>query len=220
MLHQKWEVEPWTGNDVPYAKERRRLEEAPLTQIEAILREGQHWAPNSTPRPMDWFRYGTAAYVATTKWQRDAQNELTKAAVLSVQITSPATPTFSRLRFLLLARGLPQPELKNIGLRLAQRDPHDYDVRYYLCSSLVPDRIPANKPLALRLCAQMQQLAPKRASAYSAQGSVYFRCWLARRDKQNRQGALTAYKRYLQLAPVTDSFRPQAQRIIAQLEKA
>lgn len=219
VMRQNWIVSEWTGDDSSFAKERRRLEAAPLSQLQAVLHQGHRWGLSSPPKPAMWFSYGTAAYLSTTKWKRDATNDLVRAADWSTRIVSPPTPTYARLQFLLSTRGLPRPELKDIGLRLARRDAKDYDVRYYLCKSLVPDRIPANKALALRLCDEMQSLSPKRPSAYSARGSVYFRCWLARKEEKDRKGALSAYKHYLQLAPATDEFRSQAQRLITMLQK-
>lgn len=214
---QSWETAEWNGDDAPFARERKLLENASVAQLEVLLHKGRAWPSNFIPLPLDWFRYGTATYVLTTKWKHDVQNDLMHAIAWSGRISAPATPTFARLQFLLQARGIPHPDFKSIGLRLAQRDPRDYDVRYYLCNSLMPDQIPANKPLALRLCDQMQRLAPNRPSAYSAQGSIYFRCWLARRSGTDRQKSITAYNRFLQLASKNDPFRPQAQRLIAMM---
>lgn len=213
-----WTVEKWTPKaDAPFATQESLLQKASQPQLSSIASKQLA----VTPQPVEIYRMGLAGYLLRMKY-KDSKGEaaMQKAFNAMQQIKPSQSYHFTRLRFLLTARRGRYQELRAVGVRLAQRTPKDYDVRYLLVNLLRPEMSPQDKTLAFQLVEEMEKIQPNRPSLQSIQGGVYYRLWLKNRDKNNRQLSLTKYKRFLQLAPPDDSFRPQAQRIIAQLEKA
>ena len=213
-----WAVEKWTPQaDVPFAAQEVILRKASQVQLVQVTSTQLTTAPKSE----EIYRLGLAGYLLRMKF-KDSEGEaaIQQAFNAMQQIKPSKSYRFARLRFLLTARRGRYPELRKVGVRLARKDPQDYDVRYLLVNLLRPEMSPQDKNLAFQLIDEMKKIQPNRPSLQSIEGGVYYRLWLKNRDENNRRLTLVKYKRFLQLAPQSDSFRPQAQRIIAQLEKS
>lgn len=99
------------------------------------------------------------------------------------------------------------------------REPDDYDVKFRLIAILTPGLSTEEKKQAVSYANDLIRIDAKRPSAYSALGGVYYRSWLISKSRDDAEKSIAAYRRYLQLAPANDTFRPQAQSIIAMMQK-
>ena len=215
--YYQWTVEKWDKTtDAPFAKQTASLRKASQPQLLNVVS-----APlPASPEPLQIYRIGAAGYFLNMKFKNPKGEAAMRQALRAMeQLKPPNSYNFTRLRFLLTARRGRFQELKAVGVKLAQRDPNDYDVRYLLVNLLRPELNAEDKKLALHLLDEMKQIEPDRPSLQSVEGGVYFRLWLKNRDEGNRKLALAKYRRFLQVAPPDNSFRPQAELIIAQLEK-
>lgn len=216
----QWTTEKWSGDDAPYTATRRALEGASQQELKTHIAKTAPVLAKPNPAAKTVFLYGYAAYLLATKLHTpDSEQPLAAALRAMERSKSPDTYNYARLHFLLVARRGPFAPLRDVGIRLAQKDASDYDVRYYLNNLLKPGVKNEDKVLALRLCQQMIQLDPKRPSAHAALGWTYFRSWLTGKKPDDAEKSIAAYRKYLQLAPANDTFRPQAQSIIAMMQK-
>ena len=216
----QWTTEKWSGDDAPYVTTRRTLERASQQELKAhIAKTAPALAkPNAPAKTV--FLHGYAAYLLATKFHISNSEQHLGASLRAMERgRSPDAYNYARLHFLLVARRGPFAPLRDVGLRLAQKDASDYDVRYYLNNLLKPGVKNEDKVLAIRLCRQMIKLDPKRPSAHAALGWTYFRSWLTGKKPDDAEKSIAAYRKYLQLAPADDVFRPQAQNIIAMMQK-
>ena len=215
-IAQDWDAEdaiyPAIGDEV--AAELAKTSDKPSV----VARYKEAWAAN--PGDADaFFRYASGKYATLPDGGQDLVGELNALAADFGKVAAPRTYLYSRLRFLVEARNFANPQLKPLVQRLIARDSEDLDVLY--CSlHLWNVADAADQKQALDAIQTLTRLEPKRASTQAAAGWVGYRIWLVTKRKSDAQIAANYYKRYLQLAAPNDAFRPQAQALLDQLEKA
>lgn len=217
-----WLTEKWTGDEKKWFNLRESIDReiAKNSYGEHLLQRLKVDAQQNTQDAQAQFRWAYVLYQKAVDGSVSAEKLIPVASRALSEVQSPRVSEFTRLRFLLIGKMFPDRRLLSLGNRLAQLNPNDYSVKYRLVKILDPGLSPQEKQQALLYARDLVRLKPERASAHASLASVYFRSWLLSKNQQDKAQALASYKRYLQLAPKSDSFRSQAQRIIAQLEKA
>jgi hypothetical protein len=215
-LPPAWTLAKWDdAKDLPFKKARAALEVAPRASLQNIIKakSGRLSGADS----VELFRFALAGHLLSNKFRDSPKFSFDPCLVEMQKRPADQSYNFSRMRYILLLRRSRSYELKNLGLRLCRRDAKDYDVRYLLCSILKPEQNVADKKLAFSLLGQMKALQPQRPSLYSLGGSVHLRLWLQNKSASERSASLALYRKFLQVAPPNDPFRPQAQRLIGML---
>ena len=206
-----WAREGWTGDNRPYHRVR--------TEVNRAISQGQKFVKLMTKykllaqkssKPLDKFRWAYVTYQAAIKGSSFSDKELLHVMKSLRNISSPKTYDYIRLRFLIESRAWPFRQLKKVGERLAERNPKDYEVKYYLVKILNPGRYLSERQEALRYSRDLIRIAPKRLSAHTALGFTYFKIWLVTKNKDDGDKSIAAYRKYLELAPSNHNFRKQA----------
>ena len=201
---------------------RSAIDEASAAQLEKKIDALRDEIAGSKSTAAERFEYASTAYRLVIRHKRPKmESDLLLARRTMQNFPVSAEVSHLRIRFLMAARqdAFAPPELAKLGVELASKDAKDYDVRYYACKLLKPDLRADEKQIGVKLCQEMAKIAPDRPSLHSMWGSIYFRSWLKSHSKSDADKAIAAYQKFLQLAPATDSFRPQAQQYIAMMQK-
>lgn len=216
-----WTTEQWAEQDFKYHQARMTIWEAIMEGQKPIALASRYKAnAKTTPYnpPYDalaQFRWAYAAYqaaLADPKYRNSAEFSLASHAL--AYGASPRNYEYARLRFLMESMSWPDPRLKPVGLRLLQRDPHDYQAKYELIEVLDGAGVPADKQIALRYSREMIRQFPKNPRTVSSLAWTYYVLWLQDRDPADADGAVAAYRQYLALVPTDDSSRPKVEQFI------
>lgn len=221
--------ETWAGNAHPYQQIENEIDQA-LTNGQApalLMFQNKALALKKPNDPQAQFRWGYSGWKMLTpesgSWDKDRFLNGVYGAL--VKAPSPNTYEYARLRFLVSPDS---SQLVALGERLLKRNPNDMDVKYKLIgdyyglislNGLHSKKVdPATKERVLAIAQQMLQANPTVAKYYSSLGGVYLTCWVVLRDQDDAAKAIVEYKKFLQLAPANDEFRPQAHNIIEILQ--
>lgn len=215
-----WETAKWTGADQNLKKIRVEIQTSlkakPQNQWPSFV---SLWAAKSKKTPQDasaFFGWATATFFYSSRTGKREHRVLGNLQKRFDQFSQLDSYEFTRIRYLISALDFPSRQLLPVGRRLYQRNRKDYDVAYFLADMLnLRDAEERNE--AVGVARQLVILAPTRPSAQASSGWIYFRSWLATRQEEDKSKAIQSYNRYLQLAAKNDSFRPQAQRLIAMM---
>ena len=101
-----------------------------------------------------------------------------------------------------------------------RQDPGDYDVKFYVVSTLSASSLPADQAMALINAQDLVQKYPKKPSAHSLLAYVHYRSWLRTKNPKEASQAITEYQQYLELAPSDEGFRRQVKLYIAQMRNS
>ena len=93
---------------------------------------------------------------------------------------------YYRLEFLVQVASLASPGFRQLGLKLWQHDPEDYEVAYHL-DDLLSDTVGPSDTQSeadvVRLTNTIVKLRPREPRTYSMAGGAYFDLWLLRHDR-------------------------------------
>ena len=217
-----WTLRPWTGDDKPFVQIRQEVKEA-LDKEEdklALVKKYQAEYADKEDAP-SLFRWAYAAWVTEIPGQDKSQRMRYRIEPLQAlrQVTLPDTYQYARLRFLYEMWNFKVPQLKYLGARLLKRNPDDFTVKFFFLRFLDPNKSAAERQQAISLANELVKENPTNAGAYTALADVYFSLWFDGGDKKAGKQAVAAYRKYLEVAPKDDYFRPQAQKIIDAIEK-
>jgi tetratricopeptide (TPR) repeat protein len=215
-----WTMTSWTGDDKPYQKIR--------TDLEALANGGQltksvsqSYQEEATHNPHD----AQAVFRATYSFYlgRQLHPPINATKVMSDLIfeaaPSPHTYNYARTRFLNDATYIPKSEYVSLAQRLLKHTPNDYDVEYYLIRCFKPWKSHAEKQEALHYTHDLIKKNPNKPSAYSTLGYVYFSTWMAKHNRSDAKQAITAFQKYLAIAPSNYNFRTVAQNTIEYIKE-
>ncbi len=214
-----WTQERWNAKD-PYARIRSTVDAALARQAkpEQLVEQYRLTAkkqPQSSQALFQW-AYGSYRYsVQVHKLDRRSASQMN---LKFAQLRSPHSYQYARMRFITEAMLFPSSRLKDLGLRLLKRNPNDVDVSHYMIDMLNLAK-PQERATAFACAQRLVRLAPQRASSHASLGWVYFRSWLLNKNPADADKAVSAYQKYLQLAPPDDEFRSRAQKIIGMIHK-
>lgn len=208
VLSWDWATEQWTGNEKPFIKMKREIDEAvskkglTRTTLEQYRKEAQE-----KPRdPAAQFRWGYALLQAP-KAGMDFGSRYWRAytPVISAlaKAPSPRSYEYAKLRFLLMTLEYQHAPLKNIGERLLRRDPQDVMVKSYLVRYLASSDSPPERKRALTYAQGIVKTNPKWLGGYSALGFVYMQNLFLYGDLSSADKAVNAYQQYLKLIPAS-----------------
>ena len=217
-----WTTEKWTADDKPYVEIRQNIDKAIASghKPDALLKKYEGMAQKGKLSAQAQFRWAYAAWQARKAVDRydDQRQRLWIPRRSFTRVASPRCYQYTRLRFLIEAWFLPTPRLKSVGERLVRRAENDYDVKAYMARILRTSTSLEERKKALAYAKDLVRLEPKRPSAYSTLGGVYFTSWLKTKNPDDGDKAVAAYRKYLDLAPRNAEWRPQAERLIHRIE--
>lgn len=215
-----WMEMPFSGDDRPYTRSRLDIENAFEQGAEPnkLVQKYRNLARQNPNDLKAQFRWAYASYQAV-KAKTILSHDLSSAIRKLQSFKPPYTYECARLRFILEARVSPRQKLKLLGERLLRKNPNDFDVKYNLIKVIEPTASSWDKQKAVLYCQQLIKSFPKKNSPYAMLGFVYFRSWLKAKNKADAQEAISAYREYVRRVPANDSFRKQAQSIIATIQK-
>lgn len=215
-----WTTATWSPNDQTFQRAYQQVNArlaSSSNKAKVVLVYKKLWQKQKT-QPIAFFRYAQSAYTTLPTEQNALYRQLQLLSADFDSLPSPRSYAYSRLRFLIEVRQSARPQLKPLAKRLLQRNPKDADVIYYSINLWNLTNSEERK-YASSSVRTLVQLDSKRASSYAAAGWIHLRIWNVAHSQQEAQQATHVYQKYLQLAPKNDPFRPQAQRIIAMMQK-
>lgn len=220
-----WLNAPWTGNDQPYQRLRSDIDQAISQGVNPfdLLKQRQKELDKTPGNFQTQFAYYCTAYQAVT-WPKRADDRgfdvllLGNLFIAILRAPHPHTYNYARLAFLCGQYNFNAPNRKAIGLRLVQRDPNDYDAKYYTASILVSSPLPSDHALALNYADNLVTNYPRLPSPHGLAAYVHYQSWLRTKNKQDATEAISQYQQYLRLVPAKASYRKQAQKFIEQMQ--
>lgn len=222
----EWTKKPWTESDQPYKEIRIRIDKEvaqskPADQ-EKLVERYKVKAQHSSSDPEAQFAWAYATWITRreTMTLGEAINRNYGPAEALKSTPFQANYEFVRLRFL-FASWLYHPlRLRDLGDRLIQKEPNDFDVKRQLVEMYAMDDASAdNDKKALAYARDLIRMQPDSPGVYSILASAYSYKWRKSGDVQAGRNAIINYQKYLQLAPASFPWRKQAQNLIETIEK-
>ncbi len=220
MAKQKgydWKSSPWTGDEKPYKSIRQSIDKMIAQGNNPRDLELRYRKPADKDfyNPQTQFRWAYAAYramKADPKAEYAYNGELLYRTIRAMDGTLKAhTYEWTRLRFLL---GILDSSTKGfipVGDRLLKYDPKDIEVKYQFLTVLGFSRDVKNIKRAVAIAQNMLREHPKSARYHSSLAGAYVNLWRAGGSVESGDQAIAEYKTYLQLAPLTEPFRKDAE---------
>lgn len=229
--YDSWCNAPWTGDDRPYQILRTDIEREATDGQKAVALM-RKYELELAKEPHDFqaqFAYYYAAYWAVVLpdglTPREENFRLGNLYLSIARVPHPHTYNYARLAFLCQAHDFPDPDMKDLGLRLVHQDPSDYQVIYNTISVLLAASVllagdkSSNEAEALTLAESLVNRYPEKPSVYAQLAGVYRQMWFTSKSPAEAKEAIAGYRKYLSLAPANAPFRAQAERLIAQMER-
>lgn len=210
----KWTTEQWTGSDVPFAKIRQEVKEVRTkgNLNKAYLKKLEEAANQRSDDAETQFRWGYAmleAPYAGINLKSGPYSDYYSVVRALGRPKSPHSYLYARLRFVLMSLEYEYAPLKNLGIRLLNRNPEDTPVKTYLISYLSDLGDVEERKLALKYAQQLVSKYPRWAGAYSILGSYYQTSFLRYDEIDAANKSIAAYQKFISLLPKSD----QAQRV-------
>lgn len=224
--YSSWLNAPWTDNDQPYQRIRLSIDQAISHGANPfnLLKQRQKELEKAPGNFQTQFAYYYTAYQAVT-WPKRADDKgfdvllLGNLFIAIIRTPHPHTYNYVRLAFLCGEYNFNDPNRKSVGLRLVQRDPNDYDVKYYTTNILVASPLPSDRAIAMKYANDLVTNYPNIASPHAMAGYIHYQSWLRSRNKRDSAEAISQYQQYLLLAPAKAGFRRQAENFIKQMQE-
>ncbi len=212
-----WLDAPWSGDDTLYQNIRAQIDRslAGGQDAEAIYHHYQDQAVQKPTDPKAVFGLTYAAYRAEmtpsaldkTQIEHDLGNLYLTIAYRRASL--PNTYDYARLAFVSNAYNNADPKMKDIGLRLFQRDPNDHDVEYHLAAVLNSSKDSADRQQAVKYEEDLARRVPNDPRIYRLLGMIYYNTAYLQHSQTEADASIAAYQRYLQLAPPDKETRNQ-----------
>jgi len=197
-----WVAKPWIGDNSPYQKIRKELDEAQskgkLTPN--ILETYRVLAMKAQNDPKALFRWAYACNIATHNYPPIHPKYQPADGAFDFPRKDPYTYDYERIRYLLNYDTNPKA-LKPLGVRLEMRDPKDYLVLYSLAGMHSALDSPREQQASVMRVQRLIQLFPHEASSYTIMGAIYYEQWLHKKSPSDAKRAIFYYQKYLGLAP-------------------
>ena len=224
-----WIKEPWTASDKPFISIRQRVDKAIAQGKSPFELAGKYKAnalkqPSSAQRQFAWGYSAWRAYRKNSEGNTKRQQVIIGLPEYLARVPATHSAEFARMHFLVLGvaqAGAPADRrLREVGNRLIQRFPSDTTIKVYQSRVIVytSQMTPEDKKEALKLAQGAVNSQPKVLNNYATLGGVYYVSWMKSHSQSDSQKAIAAYRKYLELAPKDDNFRPRAESIIKQLQ--
>ena len=232
-----WLNAPWTDDDRPYARLRAKIEGSATDGAKAysLFQAYEAAVAHDPHNPQVQFADYDAAYMADVLPGGLHTVESLSGGPRAIELRDrvgdvfywagrdkpPHTYNVARIVFLCSAYGFADPRLRDLGLRLVKRDPNDYYVKYHTVVVLTASGPgePADVTRALSLAQDLVRRYPDKPAVYGILGSVYYNRWTISKRPADAILATAEFQKYLQVAPPGASYRPEAEALIAQMQK-
>jgi tetratricopeptide (TPR) repeat protein len=217
-----WTEGKWTDSDAPYLAVKQEL----LGKIQSgtsarQIAESLEPKLSAASPALDRFRYAYAvAYARGMKqWpEAEAQKKGKYAVYLLAAKPFPRAYEYIRLRFFLEVHALPNAKLIPLGKRLLAAKPNDASIQGRYVNLLTFSPRTEDRREAVRVADELLRKNPNVPDNHARLGGAYWGLWQQTRKREDGQKAIAAYQSYLKVAPPTEPFRAEAQRIITTIQ--
>lgn len=221
--HDRWMYSDWSKDGAEFKAARLALDASTTIQtsedqLRTLVDKFQQQVDANPKDQLKQFKLIYLCYRAAVVLPSCGSKQLRRVRGLLEQ-QEYQTFEQARLRFVIEARDFPSLKLIFIGKRLLKAQPDDYDVKFYLVNVLDPSRSEQEAAEALIYSEELINAFPLRPSAHSALGGTLYKTWLRTQNKATADRSIAAYEQYLKLAPENDSFREQAQKLMAIMQR-
>lgn len=235
--HYLWTRDKFDGDDAPFLRIRRNIDRMiaagkSRTALAAAFKKSAQKADHDVQAQFRWAYAAWRAFVVEQDGRKrdelmccvfDATGVYRHTNFKATNAALPNSYQYARLRLLI---AMNSPRWKNnvnwakLGKRLLQRDPNDYEFKYFLTRTLVGDA--TNLPdstLGTKYAGEIQKKFPKRASSYSLLGEAYRSQFNWTFKSSFADKSILYYRKYLQMAPANAEFRKYAPAVIRGIEE-
>lgn len=223
-----WTMERWTASDTPYLKVRQEVDAAISngTNPDTVLQKAKANARQSPTNALSVFRWAYAAERAGAAQVRSAEKIQRWNGVYEAMAIpqSPHSYEYDRLRYLMTVRrsvgGGTSLAIYHLGKRLVQHSPNDWQIKERVASILSAIGNKNDRQIALKYAREVCHAQPQVCFNWATLGQAYFYARSTKaNDKEYLKQSIAAYKKYLQVAPPEDDWRPTAKKNIHEYEK-
>lgn len=194
----RWTQAPWIGDDSAYKEARNDIEAAvaggrKIGRLVAVYRAAAKQAPNDR---LKLFKWGYSAYEARVHEDPDLDIQGLPDALAG--LAPPFTYDFQRMHFLVSRLYLQNDYVTELGMRLAEADPKDYDVRWNLATCIIVSKQETRK-IALAYAHSLIEIRPDAPSGYAVVGGIHWNVWILSRatDRAAAQETIRWFNEYL-----------------------
>ena len=221
-----WLTEKWNGDDRPYLHTVAGIDKISNRKtLLSLLKTYQRQQAQQPQSALALFRLALVVYnlasEPTVSYAEGYQElGIEKINIAFQQVPSPRTYSYARLRFLIASYIMPIDLLKTVGERLLKHNPTDSDVQFYLVRNHTAASQASERARGIACAQDLVRKFPARAAFYSLLGFVYHASWIYTHSKSDALKAVSAYRRYLDLAPADATFRTGAQDMIDKMQNS
>lgn len=209
LTYYAWLNAPWSDDDAPYSAIRQSIDQALATgqDAHAVYQRYKTQALQAPTDPKAVFGLTYAAYRAKTtpssSSKTDVDDDLGNLYLLiaNKKASLPHTYNYARLAFVSNAEGNADPKMKEIGLRLLQRDPNDHDVEYYVATVLNSSKDPIDRQRAVAYEEDLSRRTPHDPRLYRLLGMIHYNTAYLHHSQIEADQSIMAYQQYLGAAP-------------------
>ena len=215
----KWTSVLWTGNNLPYHLARTEIENGfarkQITTTE-LDEYGAEYLTYKQPA-LSLFKWMYATYLGS-KQDPPIYSTHGPGSARFNEVTDPHCYDYTRMRFLWEGDGK-DVEYSTLARRLIKKDTKDFRVIYEFIDCYSSTRKFLSKAEALTLAQNLLKVYPDKIQIYTAIGRVYYSDWLQYKRPTDAAKSIYYYKKYIQLAPISDSFRSYAQQLVGEMQQ-
>ena len=230
--YQGWTSEQFTGNNKPFHEIRmglRRLIKRNALRVKLPLFEKEARAdPYNSKLQFRWVMTALELYdrKKSNPIGQPSDGSLSKWRDALSFASQPKAYDYTRLRFLIttenamtMGKYASDERLKNVGKRLLKIQPKDKFVSYWVRQLMSYSSSLEDKYENLRYARQLVKAKPKDSNAQSELAGSYLDLWMVTKRRSHANTAIAQYKKWLQMAPKNDPFRPNAEHWIKAIPK-
>ena len=218
ISEKPWQTATWNGNEQPYKVARANIEQAASRKSLSAqkITDYRLTAEKNPSNPLTQFRWAYASYQATHSIPSVLQTVYPQLGDLE-RPTFPHSYEYSRVAFL-IGSGAGNPHLREVGERLLQHQPKDFDVEYQLSKCIDPTLSPQDKESDLTHARNLIKMRPNDRRSYGALGRIYYYLWSVSHNSSDGERAVKAYKQSLKLGVPNAAIAAIFQRSILEIQ--
>lgn len=222
ICNTTWANKPWTGNDAPYAAARAEIEQAFArgTKPETLVSQYETTAKRQPNNPLAQFSWGYALRLAckTPGYARATdQNYLNFVNTAIAEAPSANTYNYDRLRYLLWMQqggGMASHYLKNLSVRLLQKDPQDFPIRMGQALIYTESDNQAERRHGYALIQGLIKQYPTKPELYDTLAGWYDWEFTHKHNKTDYDNAIAYYQKAMSMYPKDSLRRAQIPAVI------
>jgi hypothetical protein len=221
-----WIKEKWTSNDKPYLALRTLIDKEVNARknrpdrLQVLVKQYENHAKKRPTKAQDQFAWAYSAYQASANGMliRGGWGTPRDLSLALSQPKSPQSYQFARLRFLIAGWWRPIQELIPLSERLLQRNPKDYETKFYVVKVLSTGS-QTQVRRAVRLAEEMVSERPNKRNSHAALADARWCLFLKTRKKEDGKAAIVAGETYLSMLPKDAPSRAECEDIIRSIRR-